>query len=126
MGGGDARRPRILVVEDEWLVSDVLARELEDAGYEVIEVERADAALEILAGPVPIDLLFTDIRLPGALDGWDLAEEARRLRPDLPVIYATGYTTAEPRRVPGGVFFTKPYRAAAVIEAVRRLGLEPA
>ena len=70
-----------------------------------------------------IDLLFTDIRLPGALDGWRLAEDARAMRPGLPVIYATGYTAEPPRQVPGSVFLKKPYRPSAVLKAMHELGV---
>ncbi len=121
----EPRRPCILLVEDEWLVSDVVARELEDAGFGVIETATGEAALAALRDHPSVDLLLTDIRLPGGLDGWTLAEEARRLRPDLPVIYATGYSAVAPRRVPGSLFFTKPYRTAALVEAIRGLGVAP-
>jgi hypothetical protein len=56
------------------------------------------------------------------MDGWQLAEAARRLRPGLPIIYATGFTQTPPRLAEGSVFFTKPYRANAIISAIRTLG----
>lgn len=115
--------PTILVVEDEWLVRDVVARELEDAGYTVLESDSAERALEVLRER-EVDLLFTDIRLPG-IDGWSLAEEARILRPDLPVIYATGYTVEQPRQVPESFFLNKPYRPSAVVKVAERLGVPP-
>ncbi len=119
-----AKAPTVLVVEDEWLVRDTIARELEDAGYAVIEAESGETALAAFEAD-EIDLLFTDIRLPGAVDGWRLAETVRSMRPDLPVIYATGYSPAERRQVPESVFLGKPYRPSAVIEAARRLGVPP-
>ena len=125
MGGPALQAPTILVVEDEWLVRDMIARELEDAGYEVFEAETGEAALALMRENRPVDLLFTDIRLPGSVDGWGLAETVRSMRPDLPVIYATGYTVAEPRQVPGSVFLHKPYRPSAVIQAALKLGVPP-
>ena len=69
----------------------------------------------------PVDLLFTDIRLPGLMDGWRLAEEARSINPRLPVIYATGFSSEAPRLVRDSVFLKKPYLPSAVVAAVRRL-----
>jgi CheY-like chemotaxis protein len=110
----------ILVVEDEELVRDTIVTELEDAGYVVIEAATAEAGLEIIETR-PVALLFTDIRLPGRMDGWHLAEEARSRFPELPVVYATGYTAAEPRPVVGGVFLRKPYLPSTVIATIERL-----
>ena len=110
----------VLVVEDEELVRDTIARELEEAGYVVIEAGTAEEGLEVVEKR-PVGVLFTDIRLPGAMDGWQLAEAARALNPRLPVVYATGYSPETPRIVPGGVFLRKPYLPSKVIEALERL-----
>ena len=99
---------------------DTVAHALEDAGYRVLEAATAEDGLEILDAQ-PVGLLFTDIRLPGRLDGWRLAEEARIRRPDLPVLYASGYTPEPPRLVGGSVFLRKPYLPSAVIAAIERL-----
>ncbi|MER2267655.1 response regulator [Methylobacterium oxalidis] len=116
-------RPRILVVEDETMLIEVVAAELEEAGYEVVTALTGEAAAAILAARLPIDLLFTDIRLPGDLDGWGVAEQARALQPDLPVIYVTGYSAEEPRQVPDSLLVMKPYRPSAIVQAARRLGV---
>jgi len=116
-------RPAVLMVEDEMLLGNVVADELEEAGYRVLSAMTGEEALALLEGAEPIDLLFTDIRLPGLIDGWHLAEAARRLRPHLPVIYASGYTVQQPREVPGSVFLTKPYRPSAVLRAMAGLGI---
>ena len=116
----------VLVVEDEPLVRDTIVQELEAAGLSVLEAETAEAGLAIL-NQRPVCLLFTDIRLPGPMDGWGLAEAARSLQPDLPVIYATGFSAEEPRLVPQSVFLRKPYRPSAVLSAIAKLtGGEPA
>lgn len=112
----------VLMVEDESLLLEVITADLEDAGFAVTQAATAEIALDLLKGGVAVDILFTDIRLPGAMDGWQLAEAARELRPDLPIIYATGFTQTPPRLTEGSVFFTKPYRASAIIKAIRDLG----
>lgn len=112
----------LLVVEDEALIRQLIVLELEDAGYDVIEAETGDEALDALRRCPAIALLFTDIRLPGAMTGWDIAEAARAMRPEMPVIYATGYS-GELRIVPGGAFMRKPYKPSTVIERVRGFGV---
>ena len=114
----------VLVVEDEPLVRELIVAEFEDAGFRVREAEDGEGAMSALDEQgADIHLLFTDIRLPGDMDGWGIAQEARRRRPDLPVIYATGYSVDAPRLVSGGCLLTKPYRPAAIIETARALGV---
>lgn len=110
----------VLIVEDDDLVRDLIARELEEAGYVVVEAVTAEDGLKVLEHH-PVNALFTDIGLPGALDGWQLAEQARKLDPVLPVIYATGYSEETPRVVTGGVFLRKPYVPSTVMAALDRL-----
>ena len=114
---------RVLVVEDELMLLDVVTAHLEDVGYDVVPATTAEIALDILKSKGRVDILFTDIRLPGAMDGWQLAEAARGMRPSLPVIYATGFSHTPPRMVEGAVFFQKPYRAAALIRAIKSFGV---
>jgi CheY-like chemotaxis protein len=95
-----------------------VASELRDAGYTVMTVARGEEALAILRGPTLVDALLTDIRLPGRLDGWDIAEQARAVRPDLPVIYATAYSYATPRQVPGSIMLDKPYKPQVLLDAL--------
>ena len=123
MTSAEARPKRVLVVEDEALLLDVVATELEEVGYAVLRAETAEEALRWLRASDPIDLLFTDIRLPGHLDGWRLAEEARALRPSLPVIYATGYSAEQPRQVSDSRFILKPYRPSLIIKTAQDLGV---
>lgn len=118
----DDARPLLLVVEDEALVRQLIVLELEDAGYDVVEAETGEEALAALRRYPGIQLIFTDIRLPGTLCGWDIAERARAMRPNIPVIYATGYS-GELRLVPGAEFMRKPYKPAAVIDCMRNLGV---
>lgn len=115
---------RILMVEDEALVRGVVADELRECGHEVIEAADGAEAMAFLAEQ-RFDVLFTDIVLPGGTHGWAIAEAARSLDPDMPVVYATGYSGTEPRTVPGSRLLMKPYRVRAVLAAFRELGLEP-
>ncbi len=115
---------RVLVVEDEPLVRDVIVSELEDAGYDVAQAANGREAMAALEASDPrVDLLFTDIRLPGLLDGWAIAERARALNPDVKVVYATGYSADKPRQVPNSRFLMKPYRPQAVLDTFAELGV---
>jgi CheY-like chemotaxis protein len=111
---------KVLVVEDEWLVRELIVGELLDAGFDVVEAESGEAALARYHEHNP-DVLFTDIRLPGQIDGWDVAEHCRASNSDLPVVYATGYSPTEHRLVPGAVLISKPYTCARVIGVIKRV-----
>ncbi|MDB5644213.1 MAG: response regulator receiver protein [Hyphomicrobiales bacterium] len=117
--------PLILVVEDEEIVREIVCLDLAEAGFAVLEAASGDEAIVLLrnrsAGEDAVDLLFTDIRMPGTLDGWTLAEQARDLAPGLGVIYASGHITRPERAVPGSIFLSKPYRTANLLESLRRL-----
>jgi len=111
---------KVLVVEDEWMVREVIVEELSDQGFDVLEAATGEEALTQCSRTKP-DVLLTDIRLPGKLTGWDIAECCRRDDPTLPVIYVTGYSHVDPRMVPGSVFMQKPYRAAEIVRTIREL-----
>ena len=115
------RGATVLVVEDEILVRDMIAEELRDAGFEVLEAEDGEVASSLLTTSETVDVLFTDIRLPGPLDGWAIARLARQLRSNLPVIYATGYTVDRSAEVPGAIFLSKPYQPSQIVETIHRL-----
>jgi CheY-like chemotaxis protein len=107
----DAHRSRVLLVEDEFLLCDMLAEALAEHGFEVHAVANAKDALRHLTRGQPCDLLLTDINLPGGMDGAALARLARELRPTLPVVYASGsYQRLEDLdAVAGAIFVPKPY-----------------
>jgi CheY-like chemotaxis protein len=111
----------ILVVEDEPLVRDLIAGELRDLGFTVIEARSGGEALERIAAHPEIDLLFTDILLGGGPSGWDVAIAFRAVAPDRPVIYASAYAPGPHRRVPASVYLDKPYLPLQVIQAMRLL-----
>jgi CheY-like chemotaxis protein len=106
---------RILVVEDEFLIAEWIAEALGEQGFEVQTASNAVDALRHLVSST-IDVLFTDINLPGNMDGTALARCARELLPRLAVIYASARVAALAPEVcvPGAVFLPKPYRAEAL------------
>jgi CheY-like chemotaxis protein len=114
----------ILVVEDELLVSMVMVETLEEQGYTVHEAAEGQAALRILESPVPIDLLVTDVGLPG-INGRQLAEMARTLRPGLKVLFLTGYAHdksgkgGSPR--PDGDLISKPVAMDVLLAKVKAM-----
>jgi CheY-like chemotaxis protein len=115
------KNPTILLVEDEELVRDMIAEELRDAGFHVLEAADGEAACSLLTAQDGVDVLFTDIRLPGQLDGWAVARLARQSRSALPVVYATGYTLDRSAEVSGAIFLNKPYQPSLVIETIQKL-----
>ena len=112
---------KVLIVEDEAMILTVAHEEFADAGYDVIVADNGQSALDAIECDPDIDLLFTDIRMPGPLDGWALAQSARQIRPHLRVIYATGFSVEKPQLVEGALLFMKPYRLSVIIEAARDL-----
>jgi CheY-like chemotaxis protein len=91
----------VLVVEDDQRVRRVSVRRLEELGYAVIEADSGPAALLLIDREEPIDVLFTDIVMPGGMTGIDLAHEARQRRPKLKILFTSGY--AEPAAVKGSI-----------------------
>lgn len=103
----------VLVVEDEFLICEWVAQSLCDQGFAVQTASNAADALEHLAAD-QVDVLFTDINLPGSMDGVALALRAREMRPHLPVIYASARVLGPDARVPGAIMVPKPYEPALV------------
>ncbi len=115
----------ILLVEDDEEVNRFSAEVLRETGYRVITAETAAAGLRALESEPAIDLLFTDVVLPGGMNGRQLADEARRRRPDLKVLYATGYTRnaiIHQGRLDADVeLLTKPFTYEALVRKVRQV-----
>jgi DNA-binding NtrC family response regulator len=105
------RRKSVLVVEDEVLVGEMISTALAEDGFDVHLSGDARDALRYLKSGKPVDVLFTDIDLPGEMDGGGLARCARELMPDLPVVYASGKSSGirHVAKVPGSIFLQKPY-----------------
>jgi PAS domain S-box-containing protein len=117
-GGKEA----VLVVEDDPFVRSHAIRSLESLGYRVTAAIDGNDALQKLGTDIPIDVLFTDIVMPGGLNGWELAERARKDRPELRVLLTSGYAletlTTDERLRDCSAILTKPYRK---VELARRL-----
>jgi len=111
---------RILVVEDDSLIREFVVEALREQGFEVIHASDGEEALEWCKRQVA-DVLVTDVRLSGEVDGWQIAERCREHDPGLPVIYATGYSPVQPRPVPGSLLLQKPYHPDQIVQAVRQM-----
>ena len=113
----------VLIVEDEVLIRSLVADCLSESGFAVHEARTGDEALDLLSSGAEVDVLFTDIELPGSIDGAKLAERARQMRPELSVVYASGAVRAGDIRplVPRSRFMPKPYDPADVCTLVARL-----
>jgi CheY-like chemotaxis protein len=108
----------VLIVEDEALVREVVQVELEEAGYDVIIADSADAAIAILEARTDIHLVFTDIDMPGSMDGLKLAACVRDRWPPVHIIITTGKD--RPLEIPANaIFIPKPYVCQAVVDAIR-------
>jgi CheY-like chemotaxis protein len=113
----------VLVVDDDDDVRALAVAILHDAGYRALPAANGDAALTLLQNGLLVDLLFTDIVMPGELDGFRLALEARRIQPDMKIVYTTGFA-GFPARISGQVvaapMLKKPYRPAELASMVMR------
>jgi CheY-like chemotaxis protein len=121
--GEPAEKIRVLLVEDEALIAEIIGEALTDAGHHVHSVANAEDALAHLSGGARVDVLFTDINLPGEMDGAALAECARKTDPTLAVIFASGRWALleELRGRPNAAILQKPYSPARACEAVESL-----
>ncbi|HSX69679.1 MAG TPA: ATP-binding protein, partial [Pseudomonas sp.] len=128
-GGGPAACAEtgetILVVDDEPTVRMLLTEALGDLGYTLIEAADSLAGLKVLRSDVHIDLLITDVGLPGGMNGRQMADAGREIRPGLKTLFITGYAEQEvfePRHLgPGMEVLTKPFTIEALVARVREL-----
>ena len=113
----------MLVVEDDPAVREAAVLHLKSLGYAVMEAQEAASALEVLAACDRVDLLFTDVVMPGGVTGRELAGSAQALRPDLLVLFTSGYTEntiVHHGQLDADVqFLPKPYRLADLAHKVR-------
>jgi CheY-like chemotaxis protein len=113
--------PKVLVVEDEILLRLSVADLLREEGFEVIEAVNADEAIAVLRTATPLDVVVTDIRMPGTTDGVGLARFIRANLPDLKVIMASSDRSALPEGCQIDGFFLKPYDTLRVARLIRSL-----
>jgi CheY-like chemotaxis protein len=113
----------ILLVEDDDMVRRYAYDQLVTLGYRVIEAADGRQGLQIIRERADIDLLFTDVVMPGGMSGRQLADEAKKQRPGLKVLYTSGYTedtiVHQGRLDPGVLLLAKPYRRAELARFVR-------
>ena len=113
----------VLVVEDEGFVRMMATDMLEDAGFTVVEAATADAAWTILESRSDIDVLFTDIEMPGSMNGCALAGRVAERWPHIRLVITSGRCRPAPKDVPDhGRFVPKPYRTAQVLTAFKQAG----
>jgi CheY-like chemotaxis protein len=120
---------RILVVEDDDLVRSHVTQQVQGLGYSVVAAANGPEAIAILRSGEPFDLLFTDVVMPGGMNGREVAEEAQRLRPGLRVLFTSGYTESaivHHGRLDRGVhLINKPYRRQDLARKLRQVLDEP-
>ena len=119
---GAPERPIVLVVEDEPLVRMLAADILEDADMEVVEASTAPGALAILERRHDIVALFTDIDMPGGMNGLQLAGIVHARWPHIAIVVTSGVTRLGVDDLPGaGIFIAKPYASSAPVRVIRQL-----
>ena len=112
----------VLVVEDDAMVRKYVITQIESLGYTTFEAANAAEALNVIDTAATVDLLFTDVIMPGIMNGRQLVDVARRQRPALKVLYTSGYTEnaiVHHGRLDSGVLLAKPYRKSELARMLR-------
>lgn len=117
------RTPTILIIDDEALIRAMLSDYLQECGFKVLEASNADEAILIIEqSDVIIDLVFSDVGMPGSMDGFGLAQWIRANRPGLPIILTSGdakKTSLAKGLCEGEPFLAKPYDLEVVVAQIR-------
>jgi CheY-like chemotaxis protein len=122
MGLVESRRPVVLVVEDEFLLRMDVVDIIAEAGFEVVEAANADQAIDILEARRDITVVFTDIQMPGSMDGLKLARAVRGRWPPIKIVATSGHVGVRETDLPeGGRFLAKPYSSTEVTGVLRDL-----
>ena len=118
------RRNTIIAVDDEDTVLALMVEVLEEMGFDAIGATRADEALALMASNHPVDMLVTDVRMPG-MSGVDLARKVREGHPTIPVLFVTGYATelecGTRRLLDDAAMLTKPFTLDTFAQTIRRM-----
>jgi len=119
--------PVVLLVEDELLVRMAAAEDLQDAGFHVMEAANADVALAVLETcSRDVQVLFTDIDMPGSMNGLDLAESVQQRWPHISLLISSAYHKPLPEQIPDeGRFVPKPYSSEDVVRCIREMVTSP-
>ena len=121
---GEPGRPSaaVLIVEDEPLIRMGAVCQIEDAGFEVYEAASADAAIALLELHKEIRLIFTDVDMPGSMDGLNLAHYVRGRWPPVKIMVTSGHVKVDEEHLPAGaLFIPKPYDVAEITQKVREM-----
>lgn len=118
-GPGESHKPVILLVEDDVLVRFTTADILREEGFDVLEAVDSSEALALLTTGHPLDLVITDIRMPGRMDGVQLASVIKATRPNLPIALLSSHL--ERTDHDADAFVAKPYDVGQLVEVVKRL-----
>ena len=122
MGLSESRRPVVLIVEDEFLLRMNAVDMIAAAGFEAIEASNADEAIEILESRLDITVVFTDIQMPGSMDGLRLAAAIRGRWPPIKIVATSGHVNVTHEDLPeGGRFVPKPYSPREITGILREL-----
>ncbi len=122
MGSSALKRPVVLVVEDELLLRMDAADAIRADGFEVVEAANADDAIEILEARPDITVVFTDIQMPGSMDGLKLVRAVRGRWPPIKIVATSGLVDVGEKDLPeGGRFLPKPYHARQLAALLREL-----
>lgn len=122
MGCSASNRPVVLIVEDELLLRMDAADMVKAAGFEVVEAANADEAIEILEHRFDITVVFTDIQMPGSMDGLKLARAVKGRWPPIKIVATSGQLQVGENDLPeGGRFLPKPYSPTQVTGVLREL-----
>lgn len=121
-----AKNPVVLVVEDEPLVRTLEADILLGGGFRLLEAATADEAFELLRSGAEVHLVFTDVDMPGSIDGFEFARLVRQGWPEVAILVSSGKMRPAPGDLPPNAgFIAKPYRPAELVQRVRdALGLQ--
>jgi len=115
-------RSVILVVDDEERIRNIIGEQLLEDGYEVLLATDGDKAWEALQGDIVIDLILTDVRMPGSINGIDLIEKALANRPSLRSIIMSGYTNEAAKRVKvADTFIQKPFSLISLSRSISQI-----
>jgi two-component system, response regulator PdtaR len=117
-----AKRPIVLVVEDDFLLRIDAVDIVRSAGFEAAEAGNADEAIAIIEANPNIHVVFTDVQMPGAMDGLKLARFIKDRWPPIKIVATSGRVRVDQKDLPeGSVFVPKPYRPAQIIRTLREL-----
>jgi two-component system, response regulator PdtaR len=116
------KRPVVLIVEDEFLIRMDAVDMIRSAGFDVVEAENADEAIFILEGRPDITVVFTDVQMPGSIDGLKLAAAIRGRWPPIKIVATSGLRRiSEDDLPPGSRFLPKPYSQPQIVGTLREL-----